>query len=128
MGDGGQNGCDSLILHGSGQFVVFGQLFENTFLDLAADFGPEVSGFELILDQFLHLRFALKAFDQFLYLCHGLESEVSDFLFEVGVLDVGCQFLAQFGVGDEFRKVDILQFVGDCLKGGSIGLQFDFRI
>ena len=85
--------------------------FEDAFLDLAADFGPEVSGFELILDQGLHLRFVLQAFDQILHLCHGLEPEVSDFLFEVGVLDVGCQLLAQFGIGDEFREIDILQFV-----------------
>ena len=111
VGDGGQDGCDSLILHGSGQLAVFGQLFEDAFLDLAADFGPEVSGFELILDQGLHLRFVLQAFDQILHLCHGLEPEVSDFLFEVGVLDVGCQLLAQFGIGDEFREIDILQFV-----------------
>lgn len=68
-------------------------------------------GFELILDQGLHLRFVLQAFDQILHLCHWSEPEVSDFLLRFGVLDVGCQLLAQFGIGDEFREIDILQFV-----------------
>lgn len=119
--DGGQVG----IAYARVDFASFGidQLL-NFFLHLLR---PDIGEGELCLDQFVDGGLVERIVaDQVQNLFFSFVTELFYLFGQFAARYVAGQFGIQLGVGDKCREIDILQFVGDRLKGRSVGLQLDF--
>ena len=119
--DGGQVG----IAYARVDFADFGidQLL-NFFLHLLR---PDIGEGELCLDQFVDGGLVERIVaDQVQNLFFSFVTELFYLFDQFAARYVAGQFGIQLGVGDKCREIDILQFVGDRLKGRSVGLQLDF--
>ena len=92
-------------------------------------FRPDIGEGELRFDQLVDSRLVERVVaNQFQNLGLVFVAEVFHFFGQFAALYITGQLGIPLSVGNECCKIDIFQFVGNRLKGGSVGLQFDFTL